>query len=437
MSDISDQEDKDLAEVTRVVDEIARQIRQEQDPETGEASEDVMTLQGAVVAATETASDQDSETEPDTLFNETDFQQFLDDVAPPSAPEEGAIAAEEVATEIDMPNSPEAEDTAPAIKAQDFDAQDTDAQSSGIGALFSLFKPAVKDGKEKDIADTGFSGAPESALESEAAETAEIAMDAFVATEPISLNSEKSTESQDVDYRTIAHTDIDYDVRDVLDLPLSRQSPLQCFANFAEELPLQFPINQFRIAVHGGAEDFADALAETRSSAANINILLRYAEALQAEQNEDYTGSVQILDELGRPALDNPSVRYDLARIAERAGDINKSREEYQTLIGISDDVKLQQLALARLIDLAHQSKDIQAVPSLLRQLCARLEPTEQQDVLLRFYSLAEQVRDPDNRCWLLERLLELVAFDDDPHLLAQSVVLAQQRGAEDDLLAC
>ncbi len=422
----TDKDEDDLAEVNRVVDEIARQIRQEQ-PETV-AQDDPE--DSAVLRAVAEAVGDSPEGEPEALssllaedvlsaevldatLDETDFQQLLEDITPLDSTEK-------------VDDSLSGDPISEASEAGE-------TRDSGIGALLSMFKPGAKDPDVKEA------GAQEAGQEEVARPVTEIVPETPVlAAEDHDLSEAESISKgvRNTDYREIRHGDINYNVSDVLNLPLLQQTPLQGFADFAEELPLHFPMNQFRVAVHGNEDDFADALAETRSSAANINILLRYAEALQAEQREDFAGSVRMLDELGRPALDNPSMRYDLARIAERAGDLAKAREEYQTLIGISDDVEMQQLSLVRLIDLAHQSNDNQAVPTLLRQLCGRISSSEQTKVLPRFYSFAEQIRDHDNRRWLLENLLELNIFRDDSHLLEQSVKLAKHRGDDDERLA-
>ena len=430
MGNGSGQEDKELAEVTRVVDEIARQIRQEQEVSEQADNTDLESAEVDVASVVESVQEAEDNLETGSLFGDSDLQQFLDDVAPLEESEETAESAPENIQPAETPDQP-AETPVPetiSITEEPGSAE----QNSSIGALLNLFKPGsadsgtvVDDAPDNTTNDMIVSDSTIPAAPAEPRPVVET-------TEPRAA-TERSTQT---DYRTTPYMDIDHDVRDVLYLPLSQSSPLQCFTDFAEELPLQFPVHQFRIAVQGEAEDFADALAETRSSAANINMLLRYAEALQAEQHEKYSESVRILDELGRPALDNPPMRYDLARIAERAGDVARAREEYQTLIGISEDVEMQQLALARLIDLAHQSRDTQAVPALLRQLCSRLNTSDQQKVLPRFYPLAEQVRDPDDRRWILEKLLELAVFDEDPHLLMQSVTLARQRGDEDALLS-
>ena len=415
MNNATNDED-DLAEVNRVVDEIARQIRQEQPlPEPSDDSEDSELLRAVVDALGEDSEAQnDSESEsqealPEEALTEDDQTEAADfDFATLEEPE---LDESEMIKEDETENSSieDSEDFAEMLlkKAGVLPASDDSEDEDEGLEVFAIKEPEIVMVEEAEEEET--ESLPQSVLTTE--------------------------EDQPVESANAQPSEIDYNLCDALSLPLLQQSPLQSFADFAEELPLQFPMNQFRVAVHGREEDFADALAETRSSAANINILLRYAEALQAEQREDFASGIQILDDLGRPALDNPSMRYDLARIAERAGEVAKAREEYQTLIGISDDVELQQLSLARLIDLAHQSHDDQAIPTLLRQLCGRISDSEKEEILPRFYDFAPQIHNSENRQWLLESLLELHEFRDDVNLLEQSVKLAQQRGDDEGRL--
>ncbi|NQY82378.1 MAG: hypothetical protein HRT36_05015 [Alphaproteobacteria bacterium] len=507
MSDSADKENQELAEVTRVVDEIARQIHLEQSLEQTEKP------QQEEVAPPEKSTENAQQEEGGELeqafaeavleaISESEDEAGLTDLFAMSMPEgkssnaavsdetasveDLAVVAEEELDEGDFQgllngfasSDKSAKDTVEEdISSPQEQPHGTDQapKNSKIASLLrQLFIPAAlripSVAKPETVEDTALVDAlevaadapvfadltaddavllnespdevlnemllksldpePESPTVTDLEDAAFAPDGLFGVKNAISLNIE---ETESLTEENLSYDRLNFDVRDLLGLALTQQHPLVRFAEFAEDLPLNFPIDRFRAAVNGSEDDFVNALADTRSSAANINILLRYAEALLAEQRGDYTSGVAILEELGCPALDNFSMRYDFARIAELSGDLEKAQQEYHTLIGATDNREMQQLALARLIDLAHQSGDDQAVLPLLRQLCSRTEQSARARLTHRFYGLINRVDDADDRQWLLDNLLAIDNFTDDAFLLEESYKLAMARG---DVLA-
>ena len=160
-----------------------------------------------------------------------------------------------------------------------------------------------------------------------------------------------------------------HDVSDLIACYELWAAPQYRFASFAHGLPMNVSPALFSALDDHRYETMRRVLAEIRSSAANMTALLHYGEAIMKEIQGDPVAALEHLTSLGRPIIDDPLISYDMARLAEEAGEINQAIECYGNIVNHTDNAIQRQFCLAHLARLAFEQEQKQEFLRYIQRL--------------------------------------------------------------------